>query len=412
MTSVSLNRASLSLERRLLLIAYAAFILLGMTAGLLGVGWSSGIRAEFERPRDAAGVVLLAITIGYLSASFLNGVFIKRIGYGWLFALSGVLTALGMATYTIAPVWEIFLLGGLIVGFGTGMCDAGLNNYMAAFYSARAMNWLHACFGIGVTLSPLIMTELIARGSNWRLGYGLVFGYSLVVLLSLVLNQRAWRPPLNVAREPGANEQRVHQARTGQTLRLPVVWLCIALTFLFAGLESTPGQWAFDLFEARGVDALLAGQLVSLYWGSFTIGRLLFGAIMPALIRVLGSTSNVLRAVIVLAMVGTLLWWWSPIPTAGFIGLMLLGFAQAPLFPVAVSATGGYVGAAHAENTIGFQIAGAGAGVALLPGIAGILATQLKNPETLAPFSALAVLMIFIIHEALLRQQRPKASAA
>ena len=47
------------------------------------------------------------------------------------------------------------------------LLDAGLNNYVALYHNARQMNWIHACFGIGVTLGPLLMREVLARGLAW-----------------------------------------------------------------------------------------------------------------------------------------------------------------------------------------------------------------------------------------------------
>ena len=54
--------------------------------------------------------------------------------------------------------------------------------------------------------------------------------------------------------------------------------------FIYAGLEATPGQWVFTCFtQARGIAEETAGLWVSIYWGSFTIGRIFFGAIITRL---------------------------------------------------------------------------------------------------------------------------------
>ncbi len=63
----------------LVLLAYIAFIALGMPDGLLGVAWPS-IRADFSIPLDALGMLLTASVAGYMTASFLNGPLISRFG--------------------------------------------------------------------------------------------------------------------------------------------------------------------------------------------------------------------------------------------------------------------------------------------------------------------------------------------
>ena len=71
----------------LILLAYIAFIALGMPDGLLGVAWPS-IRASFSIPLDAMGMLLLAGTTGYLTSSFSSGFLIARMGVGRVLAIN------------------------------------------------------------------------------------------------------------------------------------------------------------------------------------------------------------------------------------------------------------------------------------------------------------------------------------
>jgi len=62
-------------------------------------------------------------------------------------------------------------------------------------------------------------------------------------------------------------------ARIGHTRSLPIVWLSVALFFVYAGIEAAVGQWAFTLFtEGCFVAARTAGLWVSIYWGSLAVG--------------------------------------------------------------------------------------------------------------------------------------------
>jgi fucose permease len=53
----------------LILLAYVAFIALGMPDGLLGVAWPS-MRADFSIPLDSLGMLLFAAVTGYMTSSF------------------------------------------------------------------------------------------------------------------------------------------------------------------------------------------------------------------------------------------------------------------------------------------------------------------------------------------------------
>ncbi|MCS7070585.1 MAG: MFS transporter, partial [Anaerolinea sp.] len=155
MTTIALPR-SRATTTLLIALAYALFAGLGLIAGLIGVAWAA-IRAEFNLPLDNVGALLISNMAGYMLASFSGGALVKRLGYGTLLLSGAAVMAAGMFGYAFTPVWIGAILAAFIVGIGTGTVDAGLNNYLAQQHSVTAMNWLHALFGIGATISPQIV---------------------------------------------------------------------------------------------------------------------------------------------------------------------------------------------------------------------------------------------------------------
>jgi fucose permease len=393
-------------------LAFASFILLGLYSGLIGVAWPA-IRTEFGLPLDAVAALLLASTLGYLSASFSTGPVAYRIGAGRMFALGGVFLLTGLVIYIIGASWYVLIAAAFIAGLGSGTIDGGMNAYVANFHSTRAMNWLHAFFGIGVTIAPLLETLALNAGGRWvaafmgmdgagasiadyvmlksgtwRGGYIIVGLVAVTITFFLAMNRNRFRAV--VVEATGSK----HGANALATLRLPQVWMGILLFVFAAGVEATPGQWTFSLFTvARGIDTTTAGFWVTVYWGSFTIGRMLFGTYLPRI-----SNANLLRICIAVAGLGALLLWWNPLTVVGLVGLVLLGFAQAPIFPVLVSETPRYIGVAHSQNAVGFQVAGAGLGVAGLPGLAGVLAASF-GLEAVSPFVLAGLALLFVLHE-------------
>lgn len=377
---------SVNSEKRTTSLAFASFILLGLVAGLFGVAWSA-IRAEFNLPLEDAGKVLGASTLGYLFACFNSGPLARRIGSGPMFALGSLLVIVGLSSVVLSASWIVLIVSVMVTSLGTGLIDAGLNAYVAAHHSPRTMNWLHAFFGVGVTIIPAIEAEAV-KANNWRLGYFLVAVVAVIITIAFALMRTRWQAPVS---DTKANSGSMNIWRT---MRLPQVWLGIFILFLCAGAEATPGQWGFDLFtQSRDMDANSAGFWVSIYWGSFTIGRMLFGVYMPK-----GSVLTLLRLCMLASAAGALLWWWNPAPIVGLAGLVVLGFAQAPLFPVLISQTPKQVGLAHAQNAIGVQVAGAGIGIAVLPGIAGFLSARF-GLETVGLFVAMSLIALILLHE-------------
>ncbi len=357
----------------LILLAYVAFIALGLPDGLLGVGWPS-IRAGFSIPLDAIGMFLSAAVSGYMTSSFLSGFLLSRVGVGRVLAASCFLTGLALIGYTLVPQWWMMVLLGVFAGLGAGAIDAGLNTYVAAHFGEGLMQWLHASWGIGVTLGPIIMTLGLTSLNTWHFGYRVVGGFQIVLAACFALTLAMWSQ--NNAPSSSEAQKRLTEYKTpmGATLRQPQVWLSIALFFLYVGAEGALGTWTYTLLtESRGVDITLAGFFAGSYWFTFTIGRITAGLFA----RRVGINKLVLGG-LVGALLGAGLLVWNPSETANVLAVGIIGLSIAPIFPAMMSGTKTRVGDLYAANTIGMQIAATGFGTAVIPGLMGVLARQIS----------------------------------
>jgi hypothetical protein len=145
----------------LLAIALAAFVSLGLPDAVLGVAWPS-IRRTFSLPADQLGTLLASAMAGYLVSSFSSGAVVARLGVGWLLFWSSALMVVNSLAYALAPTWGVMVAASVLAGLGAGAIDAGINAFAAARFSPRRVSWLHASYGVGATLGPLLMT-VVAR---------------------------------------------------------------------------------------------------------------------------------------------------------------------------------------------------------------------------------------------------------
>ena len=233
----------------LLSLTYLSFISLGLPDGLLGVAWPS-IRTFFKLPLDALGTLLVLFTAGYLLSSFSSGAILVRLNVGMLLTLSCLATALSLLVYALTPQWWIMVAFALLAGLGAGAIDAGLNTYAATHFSARAVNWLHACYGMGATMGPIIMTSLLEAGQRWQAGYMIVGTAQLLLASGFGTTHKLWTNG-DAAREPSPSPV-MQAAPSNQTLKLPMVWLSIGVFFIYTGIEAATGTWSYSLFTEGG----------------------------------------------------------------------------------------------------------------------------------------------------------------
>lgn len=355
----------------LIVLAYVAFIALGMPDGLLGVAWPS-IQVSFSIPLDAIGMLLAATVSGYLTSSFLSGPLIARWGVGSVLAGSCIMTGLGLIGYTLVPFWWMMVLLGILAGLGAGAIDAGLNTYVAAHFGEGLMQWLHASYGVGVTLGPIIMTIALTTLDSWRAGYRTVGGFQLVLAAAFLLTLPLWNRKDTSAGNEEPKRLTDYNTPMSETLRQPQVWLSALLFFLYVGAEVSLGTWTYSLLiESRGIDPALAGLWAGSYWATFTVGRVVAGLYAKRV-----GVNLIVRGSLIAALLGAMLLVWNPVEVANLMAVALIGFAIAPVFPALMSGTSQRVGAHFAANTIGLQMAATGLGTAMIPSLLGILARQ------------------------------------
>ena len=185
----------------LLLLIYLAFISLGIPDSLFGAAWPA-MGEELGTVLSAGGLVTSLISGATIVSSLCSGKILGRFGTGAVTVVSVALTALSLLGFSLAPGFLWLCLLAVPLGLGAGCVDSGLNNYVALHYSANQMNLLHGFYGIGVSLSPYLMSLALEWGS-WRQGYGIMAALQGAIGLLLLVTLPLWK---RVGQDAGAQE--------------------------------------------------------------------------------------------------------------------------------------------------------------------------------------------------------------
>jgi fucose permease len=385
-------------SRLLVPIAFLAFVSIGLPDAVLGVAWPS-IRQTFGLPVSQLGALLMSGMIGYLASCFWGGTLVHRLGVGRLLLASSVAVGITAAGYALAPAWWTMAALAMLGGVGAGAIDTGLNVYAARHFSPRVMNWMHACYGVGASLGPLMMTSILVAGLSWRWGYAAVASLLGVMGVLFALTLRLWEDNGN---GDGGNAPRNQPPQPppvpmSDVLLRPIVWMHTALFFVYAGVEATSGQWSFTLLtEGRGMSPRLAGVAVAIYWASLTAGRIFFGLLDGRV-----TADAVLRLATLVCPPAAALLWINVSPLVNIAALALIGFGCAPIFPLLISRTPPRLSEPHAAHAIGFQVAAAYLGIAGVPAFTGVLA-RWRGLEIIVPVIFACAVAVLALHEAVM----------
>ena len=350
----------------LLIVIYVSFIGLGIPDSMFGTAWPA-IYGEFHLPISFASFVSVTICCGTIVSSVMSAKIIRLLGTNKVAAVSTAITAAALLGFSFSENLPAMCLCAVPLGLGAGAIDTALNNYVALHYSARVMSFLHCFFGIGVTISPFVLSQVIDGELGWRGGYRIAFGIQLAVTALLAVTLPVWGK-VHPATEAGAQEQ-AKDLRLGEIARIPGVKLMWTLFIASCAIECTCGNWASTfLVEVRHMAAEQAAGLVMLYYAGMALGRFLSGLLAARLDswRIIGIGQAVLGAALAILLLPGAPW------IAG-TGLFLVGLGNGPLFPNFNYLTPRNFGQEASQAVMGTQMAASYAGILAAPAVCGVL---------------------------------------
>lgn len=371
-------------SRVFIVLAYG-FVLLGMSLTALGVTWPS-VADDLDRSLAELGFVTLFFGGGYTLSTAVSGRLANRNTIGRLLLSAAVIAMAALVALTISLSWPLFLIAAGTLGLSGGLTDAATNTYVAIRRGAREMGFIHGAFGVGAIAGPLLVTGLLALGASWRIAWAALAVAEILYILGL------WRFARRIAVPASTDRDR---SVTG-SLRSGTLGWSVTVFFLYAGIAGGAGIWAFTLLtEERGIAESAGGVAVAAYWGGFTASRFLLGFVGDRV-----DPDDVLRWSAIATAVGLAVFWWNPTPGVGVASLIFTGFAHGPVFPLEVLLTPRRFGAALTASVVGYEIAAANVGGAVLPGVVGFF-VDLAGLEVVPPILFVNALLLWAAIEAL-----------
>lgn len=387
-------------------------VVLGLPDGMLGVAWPS-LRGDFGQPLAALGELLVASMAGYLTVTSLTGSALRRFGSAMILVGSAGLAAAATAVFFTARWWPAMVGASLLIGAAGGGLDAAVNTVVALTGRIRLMNLIHAAFGAGAALGPLVVTAAVAARSSWRGAYGLLCALQASLMIiwfgvrgAVPLTRRGigpdspGTPPAAAAQEPSASSGAPGSAQARSSTRIPFIRLSLALFFCYGGAEITAASWsATYLIDREQVSPALAGMAVFAFWAGLTTGRLIPAALghrLPARNAALAGTVG--------AAAGASGVWANLSPQICVLSLIVVGVCLGPIFPALVSLTPNRLGRSAAISAVGWQLAATGIGGSGLSALTGLVLQQTSlasfGPVLLLLTGALVTLNAVLGHQA------------
>ena len=297
-----------------------SFLAIGLESATLG--------PTMKQISVATGSSLAAVTtfiaikaLGYTAGTIVGSRLFDRFKGHIIMAISIAFMSFGMLMIPFARSFVIALFFVTLLGFVEGVIDIGGNLLIMRMFQDNLppyMNALHSMFGIGCLFAPLITAYFMTASNSLQMTYWVIASFFLPSMVGFLLLPS---PPVIPA---------LKVEESGRKLQNQVVVLFAMLFFTYTGVAITFSNWIFTYAsESKMMSDISAAYLNSVYWGSFTLGRLiavfLSRKIKPKTLLICDYGGSALVLTFMMLFRGN--------PAALWIGTVLLGLFLATVYP-------------------------------------------------------------------------------
>ncbi len=354
----------------ILIVIFISYIGLGIPDSILGSAWPA-IYTELGVDVSNVSLVSFIISVGTIISSFMSEKIVNRFKTAPVTVLSTALTVTALLGFSFSKNMLWLCLFAIPQGIGAGSIDVALNNYVAKHYSAAHMNFLHCSYGIGVALSPYIMSLFLKNGMKWQNGYRAMFFIQLAILIILVLSLPLWKRADNTEYEKSSVKKvSVKFSVLFQNPAVRIQWLAFIGS---CAIESVCLVWGSTyLVNAKGLSPEYGARIITFYFIGLALGRFVSGIAVKRLscetVIYIGQALTLAAIIILFVFQNTI---------AAVIGLFLVGFGNGPFFPNMTQLTVKYFDEKISQAVIGTQMGFAYTAILFTPIIFGWVSDRL-----------------------------------
>lgn len=379
----------------LAIIIFISYISLGIPDSLFGAAWPA-IYGELSLPVSYANYITVIHATGTIISSLTSATVIRKLGTAKVTFLSALTTSVALLGFSLSDNIIWLCLSAVPLGLGAGAIDTALNNYVAINYSASQMSFLHTSYGVGVTMSPYLLSLAMGDG-NWHDGYRTMFYIQISIAVLILITLPVWKKVREEKNEPEKEQKNVSIPKA---LAMPKFKSTLSVFFASVAIEAISLVWSCTyLVETRGVTEEKGAQCVTFYFMGMTIGRFLSGVISnklsPKQIIIIGECITFIAITLLILPLNL---------TLAVVGFFLIGLGNGPLFPNMTHLTPVHFGEEFSQATIGLQMAVSSVSVLVSPIIFGFIAGNIGTH--LFPYSLMAMLIVTATYTALLFKKK------
>lgn len=291
-------------------------------------------RQDFGINNSSIGLMLSFGSLAYIMFTFIGGILCEKLGQKKVFLIGLLCMTVSMFLFSRTDSYYALVINMFLLNTGLSLTGIAINTIVPVLvfsFQAVLMNLTHFCYGLGSTSGQAIAGMLLSKGVAWRSIYFMV---SMMFFIILVVFMFVKVPDVHkVKQEKNRGFIEVLKDKL-------IIFYVLGLGF-YVFAEIGTGCWFVNYIQENyKFDNSKSAFYISLFFGVFTIGRLIGGFIVEKF----GYINTVLKfLVIALIMysIGLI------IGEKGLVLVSLSGFFFSITFPTIITS----VSKVFKENT-------------------------------------------------------------
>lgn len=255
----------------LIITTFLAMLIMAISDSTKGILIPT-FKATFGVNDTSIATLLVSYSMTYVIMTYFGGLLCSKIGQKKSIIIGMLVAGSGFLATSFSKTFLHIVLGYIFSTVGIATMVIGMNTIMPMLkisYIGLLMNWLHFFYGLGSTLTQKITGYLIYAGTSWRTVF---MAYFVLYMIGAILY-------LFVVQPKESHEEKAAQKKPIQHRGLLVI-CCLALGF-YVSSEMHTANWVINyLKEVKGMNTNIGGTYLALFFGVFSVGRLLGGFVL------------------------------------------------------------------------------------------------------------------------------------
>ena len=318
-----------------LIMIFVGYILYGLISSLLPSVWvnvANSINVDYT----LLGLLMMICTGASGVSSALAYKFRRKFGTSISIVISMTCWLISLFLFFFAKNLPMICLALLFLGAANGLIDTVSNSYMIKAYGGGKISLLHASWGLGSSIGPILMSYAVVSTSSYQNGF-LWSTYAVIISILIIIALKIWwegkkktLPKEYVSRHSVSKEEKDSHTNMLDIFKINLGIEFVICYVLCGSVNSLLNSWMATLStQQRAISVADGAKAASFFFIGLTIIRLILGLISSKI-----KTKYIMYPSMIVLIIGTaMLFVRNNSATYAYIAASIIGAGVAPLIP-------------------------------------------------------------------------------